>query len=331
MPNKNKVSIPVLLLLAFLLAACTSSPAASPTDSLPPAATQTPAPAQPESIQPVGLEFTDGLGRTVQLDGPAQRIVSMAPSNTEILFAVGAGNQVVGRDEFSDYPAEAASLTSIGGSFGDYNYESIVDLDPDLVLASELNTPDQVQALEDLGLTVYYLQNPTNLDEMYANLERVAALTGHEAETAALVESLKARVAAVEEALAGVEKQPLVFYEIDATDPSAPYTSGTGTFIDTLLTQAKARNVGTELEGAYAQISLEELLVQDPDYILLGDSVWGGVTPESVAQRAGWDELTAVQEGRVLPFDDNLISRPGPRQVEGLEALAKALHPDRFE
>jgi iron complex transport system substrate-binding protein len=324
MQNNKNLLLSMLLLVVFLLAACSPAPLTAPETAPAPAPTEVPA-------QPAGLEFTDGLGRAVHLAGPAQRIASMAPSNTEFLFAVGAGAQVVGRDEFSDYPAGVADLPSIGGSFGDYNYEAIVDLNPDLVLASELNTPEQVRALEDLGLTVYYLQNPVTLEDLYANLERVGALTGHEAETAVLIGGLKARVAAVEEALAGVEAEPLVFYEIDSTDPAAPYTSGAGTFSDTMLNMVKARNLGASLQGAYAQISLEELLVQDPDFILLGDAVWGGITPEMVAQRAGWDQLTAVKEGRVLPFDDNLISRPGPRQVDGLEALARVLHPERFE
>ena len=143
------------------------------------------------------MTFTDGLGRTITLSGPAQRVVSLAPSNTEILFYVGAGAQTIGRDEFSDYPAEALELPTIGGSWGGYNLEAIVALKPDLVLAAEINTLEQVQALADLGLTVYYLSNPVTLPEMYGNLEIVARMTGHEAETALLIESLKARVLAV--------------------------------------------------------------------------------------------------------------------------------------
>jgi iron complex transport system substrate-binding protein len=117
------------------------------------------------------LTFTDGLGREVKLDGPAQRVVSLAPSNTEILFAIGAGSQVVGRDEFSDYPEKAKALSSVGGSFGEYSIEAIVALEPNLVLAAEINTPELVKQLEDLGLTVYYLKNPVTLEEMYVNLE----------------------------------------------------------------------------------------------------------------------------------------------------------------
>ena len=157
------------------------------------------APALP-SNDAAGLTLTDGLGRTVTLASAAQRVVSLAPSNTEILFALGAGDKVVGRDEFSDYPEEAKAIESVGGSMGEYSLEAIVALKPDLVLAAEINTPEQVAALEKLGLTVYYLPNPKSFEELYTNLETVATLTGREATK--LTDSLKARVTAVEEKIA---------------------------------------------------------------------------------------------------------------------------------
>jgi iron complex transport system substrate-binding protein len=275
------------------------------------------------------MTFTDGLGRTVTLPDPAQKVVSMAPSNTEILFAIGAGSQVVGRDEFSDYPAEAKSLPSIGGSMGQYSYEQVAALKPDLVLASEINTPEQVKALEDLGLTVYYLSNPKSLEDLYTNLVTIARLTGHEGETATLVDSLKARVKAVDDRLAGVADKPVVFYEIDASDPNKPYTTGPGTFIDLLIARAGGQNL-PGLTDAYPQVSLEQIVLANPAVILLGDALYG-TTPEAVAGRPGWSEIAAVKENRVLPFDDNLVSRPGPRLVDGLEALAQAIHPELYK
>lgn len=282
----------------------------------------------PQSVATGGLTFTDGLGREVVLPGPAQRVVSVAPSNTEILFAIGAGAQVVGRDEFSDYPAEAASLPSIGGSMGEFSAEAIVALEPDLVLAAEINTPELVKQLEDLGLTVYYLSNPTTLEEMYVNLEIVGQLTGHD--VSALVESLKERVAAVDEKIAPLSFRPNVFYEIDATDPTKPWTYGPGTFGDLLIERAGGFNIASSAADPYPQWSLEQIVVANPSVIVLGDAMWG-VTPESVKERAGWESIVAVQDGNIFPIDDNLISRPGPRLVDGLEALAKILHPGAFE
>jgi iron complex transport system substrate-binding protein len=288
-----------------------------------PQATPTTAPA------PATLTFTDGLGREVTLDGPAQRIVSIAPSNTEILFAIGAGDQVVGRDKYSDYPEETKNVTDIGSAFDELNTEMIVSLQPDLVIAAQINAPEQVKQLENLGITVYYLNNPHTLEEMYGNLEIVAQLTGHEADAATLIESLKGRVAAVDEKIAPISSRPSVFYELDSTDPSKPFTAGKDTFITLLIERAGGDNIAADLES-YPQMSLEQIVAANPDFIFLGDSMWG-VTPEMVASRPGWENLSAVQNKQVLPFDDDLVSRPGPRLVDGLEQLAKLLHPELFE
>lgn len=275
------------------------------------------------------LTLTDGLAREVTLNGVPQRIISMAPSNTEILFAIGAGAQVVGRDTLSDFPEEAKRVTDIGSTFEALNTELIVSLKPDLVLAAEINTPEQVKQLEDLGLTVYYMKNPATLEEMYGKLELVAQMTGHKEEAAALIESLKARVAAVDEKIAPISSRPGVFYEMDGTDPSKPYTAGNGTFINQLIDRAGGHNIASDLKG-YPQLSLEQVVAADPAFIILGDARYG-VTPESIAERPGWENLSAVQNGQVVPFNDDLVSRPGPRLVDALEELAKLLRPELFQ
>ncbi len=333
-----------VLILAALLSACQpaeGSPAPTslpptlvvqPTATQPPAPTPTTAPTSPPepTPTPAPIVIIDGLDREITLQSSAQKIVSLAPSNTEILFAIGAGSQVVARDAFSDYPKEAQSLQDIGGGWGELNTEAIVALAPDLVLAAEINTVEQVQSLENLGLKVFYLANPKDLEGMYENLRIVARLTGHEAETEVTIEDLKARVAAVDEKVASIQERPLVFYELDGTDPNAPWTSGPDTFIDLLVARAGGDNLGNLLPTAWAQISVEDLITANPEIILLGDYVWGNVRPEDVAARAGWDAIAAVKNNRVFPFDDNLVSRPGPRMVEGLEQLAKLLHPELF-
>ena len=273
------------------------------------------------------MAMTDGLGREVTLTAPAQRVVSLAPSNAEILFAVGAGSQVVGRDEFTNYPESAVALPSVGGSMGDYNFEQIVNLKSDLVLAAEINTPEQVKALENLGVTVYYLSNPTDIEGMYANLITVGKLTGKEPEATALVDSLKQRVAAVEDRVASTTANPKVFYELDGSEAAKPWTAGAGTFIDILITMAGGENVAASMEGSWGQFSQEALLVANPDFILLGDAAYG-TTAEQVAARAGWETIQAVQVGQVLPFNDDTVSRPGPRLVDALEELVRILHPE---
>jgi len=321
MKPRNSVIL-LVTLFAVILSSCAPAAPASPT--LEP--TQPIVVAEPSPVPPQPIVLTDSLGREVSFTQPAQKIVSTAPSNTEILFAIGAGDQVVARDDFTNYPEEAVNLPTIGGMSG-FNLEAITALQPDLVLAAEINTPEDVKALEDLGITVFMLPNPTDLDGLYTNLLNVGKMTGHEAEAAALNEVLKVRVDAVTTALAGVETRPVVLYELDGSDPSKPWTSGPGTFIDLLIKMAGGENAAGAVDSAWVQLSLEEIIVIDPDFVLLGDSIWG-MTPEMVTQRAGWDVLSAVMNGNVLPFNDDTVSRPGPRLVEGLEELAKILHPD---
>jgi iron complex transport system substrate-binding protein len=323
----------IFALLAGLVFGCAPAvtPQAAPTAVFTqPAQVQTEAPAATATSSAITL--TDGLGRTVTLSHPAQRIVSLAPSNTEILFAIGAGSQVVGRDDLSDYPAQVKSLPSVGGSMGNYSTEAIVALKPDLVLAAEINTPELVKSLESLGLTVYYLKNPGTLEQMYGNLQIVAQLTGHESDASTLIDSLKSRVAAVDAKLSGVTTRPIVFYEIDATDPTKPYTYGPGTFGDALIAEAGGENFSDAagIKDAYPQVSLEQIVKTNPQIIILGDSAYG-VTPDSVKARPGWNTIDAVKNNMIFPFDDNLVSRPGPRLVDGLEQLAKLLHPDLFK
>ena len=317
----------ILTLLIVLLTAC--SPQAAPTvESVSTEVIATKAPATKAPAKVPSMTYTDSLEREITLKETPQRIVSLAPSNTEILFAVGAGAQVIGRDEFSDYPSESASIESIGGSFGEYNVEAILALEPDLILAAEINTPELVQQLEDLDLTVYYLGNPTILEEMYANLETVGNLTGHD--VTELVDSLKARVAVVDEKIMPLSSRIPVFYEIDATDPTKPWTYGPGTFGDLLINRAGGYNVGSIASDPYPQISIEQVVAANPSVIILGDSMWG-VTAEAVKTRPGWETIPAVQSDSIFPFDDNLVSRPGPRLVDGLEQLAKLLRPDLFK
>jgi len=267
--------------------------------------------------------YTDGLGREVTIQNNPQRIISLSASNTEILFAVGAGDQVVGRDEFSNYPVEAENIPSVGGSMGKYSMEQIAALEPDLILAAEINTPEQVKAFEELNLPVYYLSNPQDIDGLYANLLLIGKITGNDKEAQSLVDSLKNRVDKVIN-LDKPAEHVRVFYELDGSDPSKPWTPGKGTYMDLLLTLAGGENIGSTAGEGWLQISQEAILAADPQVILLGDAAYG-ITPEMVAERSGWSGISAITESRVYPFDDNLVSRPGPRLVDGLEQIAEII------
>lgn len=316
--STNKIKLSIIfstILLAANLTGC--SPSNSKVDEVP--ATEAP------------IVLTDGLNKSIKLPKAAQRIVSLAPSSTEILYAIDAGRQVVARDTFSDYPEEAKTIPDIGGGFGELNSEAIIAQKPDLVLASSLTPPEQIKALESLGLTVFAIANPNDFSGLFQNLRAVAKLTAHEAEAETLVDELDARIKAVEEKVKNTHEKPLVFYELDGTDPNAPWTPGPGSFVDNLIRMAGGENLGSGMSSEWAQISIEELVSKDPEIILIGDATWGGVTLDDVRNRAGWESLKAIQEGRMFVFDDNLVSRPGPRLVDGLEAMAKLLHPELFQ
>ena len=299
-------ALSLLITLGLLLAACSSAPTS------------------------VAITLTDGLNRTVTLRGPAQRIVSLAPSNTELLYEVGAGAQVVGRDDFSDFPAAVKALPSVGGSQGLYNLATIAALKPDLVLAAGINTPAEVKSLEALGLTVFYLNNPLHMDGLYQNLQSVGTLTGKTVQAAALIQSLQVRIKAIEDKVPLITTHYKVYYELDATDPLRPYTAGPGSYINILLTTAGDQNIGAALSSPYASISSDEVIKLNPDFILLGDAPYG-VTIDSLMQRPGWSVINAVKNKHVYLFDDDTVSRPTARIVDAIEMLAKILHPDVFK
>lgn len=322
----------LIVLLGLALGACagaapepTSAPTAPPQPTaIPP--TEVPATAVPPTEEPIQL--TDGLGRTVELAGPASRIVTIVPSNTEILFAIGAGEQVVGRDDFSDYPPEALEVTSIGSTFGELNVEAIVGLDPDLVLVGDITPPEHIQALEAVGLTVFAVPNPQDFEDLFDSIRTVGQLTGRQSEAQALVDDLRIRYDQVLETVEGAELVS-VFYELDGSDPTAPWTAGSATFQQLLFDLVAADNVASDIQG-YAQLSLEEIVVRDPEVIIFGAGPFVPTTVESLSERPGWTDLQAVANGQVYGVDTDLLDLPGPRLVEGLEQLARILHPDLF-
>jgi iron complex transport system substrate-binding protein len=314
-----KILIIRLVTLLLVLAACTPKTPSPPTATSPNTPTSESEP----------LILTDGLDRALVFYEPFQRIISFAPSNTEILFAVGAGSQVVGREEFSDYPPEASQIQSIGSLYGDLNTEAIVALEPDLVLAAEITSPEQIQAVNDLGIPVFALPNPVDFSGLYTNIETVGLLTGHETEASTLIQSLRDRVNAVTEAVTDAE--PIsVYYEVDGTDPNAPWTAGAGTFHDLLINMAGGRNITADLE-LWVQVSVEEIIAKDPRVMIFAAAPWIPTTAASVAERPGWGEITAIAEGAVYPIDSNWTDRPGPRLVDALEAVARKIHPEQFD
>ncbi len=302
----------VLTILTLGIVACAPTPA--PTPVAPTAAT---------SAFP--LTLTDDAGRSVTLKAAPKRIVSLAPSNTETVYALGKGTLIVGVTDFCDYPAEAKTKPKVGG-FTEINLEQVVGLTPDLVLATDIHVKGIVPELEKRGLNVFVIE-PKNVDEVITKLATFGKLLDATDEASKLSAQLKSRVEAVATKIATVKTKPRVFYEIDKT----LFTVGPGSFIDDLLAKAGAINIASDSKSPYPQLSPEAIIAKDPEVILLGDMLFGE-TPESVKARPGWANITAVKTNRIIPIpDENLVARPGPRIVDGLEMVSRALYPDLFK
>lgn len=275
------------------------------------------------------MTLTDDAGRQVTVPADPQRIVSLAPSNTEIVCALGACDELVGVTDFDDYPAMTADLPEvvIGAQV---DVEKVVAADPQLILAAgnELTPSTVIARLADLGYPVLVLY-PESIEELYADIALVGRAIDAESAADALVADMRARAQAVVDAVAG-EERPLTFYEVGVFEGTI-YTAGEGSFLASLISLAGAEPVtGDPLSTS---IALEDLVAADPVVILLGDAAYDStITSASVADRPGWGQMRAVRLGWILPMlDDVLVTRPGPRIVDGLEALARAIHPELFD
>lgn len=310
------------LLLALLLAACAPA-VGDPT----PQPSLSAAPGASDGIA-YPLTLTDDAGRQVTLSAAPMRIVSLAPSNTEIVCALAACEQLVGVTDFDDYPAQVADVPPVVvGAVVDV--EKVAAARPQLILAAgnELTPTAVIDQLTQLGYPVLSLY-PRDLDGVYADISLVGAAIDAQPAADVLVASMKSREAAVASAVAGAP-QPRTFYEVGLFEGSI-YTAGRDSFLAALITLAG----GSPITGdpASTAIQLEDLIRADPELILLGDAAYDpSITEVSVAARPGWSEMAAIKEGRiVVMLEDPVITRPGPRIVDGLEALARAIHPDRF-
>jgi cobalamin transport system substrate-binding protein len=314
------------LVLALMAAGC--APAAAPTSAPSPVSTATTVSATPT---PSILTIADAAGRQVTINAIPQRIISVAPSDTEILFALGLSPKVVAVDDFSDYPPEAKALPKIGGTSDKYNFEQIVALKPDVVFAAGITSPDAIKKLEDLKLTVVVLGTAnTTLDSILTDITLAGQITGTMAQAKELTDSMKQRVDAVKAKVAPAKTKPRVYWELDATDPTKPYTVGPGSFVDGIITLAGGVNIFADANSPYPQVSAEQVVAANPEVIILPDAAYG-ISVDSVLARPGWQDVDAVKNKHVYPIDDSIVSRPGPRVVDGIEATAKLIHPELFQ
>lgn len=252
-------------------------------------------------------------------------IISLSPTATEMLYAVGAGDQVIAVDDFSNFPPETADKRP-GISGYEPNVEAILALEPDLVITEGSNT-DLLDALERAGVATWVGAAAVTLDDVYAQILEIGAATGHADTAATLVDAMRADVDALMDRIAALaeREEPLTFYhELDPTY----YSVTSETFIGTVYDMLGLRNIADLAEGesyGYPQLSAEFIIDKDPDLIFLACTVYCGDTPETVAARPGWEVLSAVVDGHVIPLDDDTASRWGPRIVDHMATVVDAV------
>ena len=281
------------------------------------------------------VTLVDYMGNVIVLDSPPERIVSLAPSNTEILFAVGAGDKVVGVTNYCNYPynftawIEAGNMTSIGSHYS-LAVEPIVALDPDLVIASTVGNSENVVNLKKLGYNVLVLETKT-LDGLLKDILLVGRATGNEIKASNLVTEMRTRIDSVVNKVTNVPTTPKVYHEV-WRDPLR--SAGPGTFVDDLITLAGGENIFNDASTSWPTVSSETVIEKNPEVIFLPDNYMGEtdlpLTIETIKDRAGWNLITAVQNDAIYEIDGNTISRAGPRLVDALELIAKMIHPEIF-
>ncbi len=278
--------------------------------------------------------IVDDFGRNVTIDRLPTKIVSLQPSNTEILFAVGAGSTVVGVTRYCDYPPEVLarvkdeSLKVVGG-FTDPNIELIVSLQPDLVLASTNLQKQAVSSLEAKGFTVVALL-PKTVSDILEDIKLVGRIVGRSDVAIKLADSLAARVNAVVDKTRAAPYKPRVYFEI-WYDPLM--SVGPGTYINDLITMAGGVNIFVDSKAPYPEVNAEIIIERDPETIIVAKGYMGLAIEETrvkIRDRPGWGSISAVRNNQIHEVDENTVYRSGPRIVDGLETLAMIIHPELF-
>jgi len=309
--NVSKLTkVALFLLLGVLLAAAGC-------------ATEKDAPEAGDAAQPFPVTLIDDLGREVQLDRIPERIVSLAPSNTEMLFALGLDDRIVGVSEHCDYPAAALDKPKVG-TFAEPNLELVVAAEPHLVVAVHLNE-EKLTRLSELGIPVLVL-SPSSVAEIYASLELLGEAAQVQDNARAYVARMQERMKIIEERIALLPAKKRVYYEVYA-DPLM--SVGSETVIHELIETAGGYNIFADVETPYPKISAEAVIDRNPEVIIFpdyhGDEAF---MADEIINRPGWQSIDAVQNERVAGIDPNIISRPGPRAVEAVERLAAIIHPE---
>ncbi|MED5102986.1 MULTISPECIES: ABC transporter substrate-binding protein [Niallia] len=282
-----------------------------------------------EASFPVTIK--DGLDQEVVIEKKPEKIVSLMPSNTEIIFALGLGEELVGVSDFDNYPKEAAEKEKVGGM--DFNVEKIISLNPDVVLAhasSAHNSTEGLQQIRDAGIDVVVVNDATSFEDVYKSMDMIGQATGTEKEANKLVADMKEKLSAIKEKAAAISDsdKKAVYIEVNA-EPNL-FTTGKKTFMQEMLDTIRANNIISE-EG-WIQVDQEAVIAANPDVIITTYGAYSEKSPiEQISSRKGWEKINAVKEKQIVDVDSDTVTRSGPRLVDGVEAVAKAVYPDVFK
>lgn len=268
------------------------------------------------------VEVADDTGVSVTLEEPPKAIAALSAGHTEMLYAMAAGDQLIAADNFSDCPAAAAELEHLD-SF-EPSVEAIIALAPDLVIMT-YDPGDIRRSLEDASIPTFFVNSPESVDGVYDQIRVLGDLTGHVAESEALVTNMRDAIQEIEASIEGAGLSPSVFHEVD----TSYYSAGPGSFVADLYDILGVENIATATGEPFPLMNEEAIIDGAPDVIILADEA-AGESAETVKARAGWDSIPAVQGDRIYAVDPDIISRPGPRLVEAIRTLAKLLYPDEF-
>lgn len=280
----------------------------------------------PSIAYPASLKLRDEVGREVTLPSPPKRIVSLAPNITEILFRLGLDEAIVGVSIHCNYPERAKSKVKVG-SYVSLDFERVVSLKPDLIIATGAgNTRDMVERLERLGFPAYVIF-PKKFDDVLESILHLGQVTGREKEASGIIESIKKRKEKVIERIRN-SSRPRVFLQIG----EAPVvTVGRGSFGDDLIRLSGGENIAGKEKEMYPRLGMEEILKRSPEVILVSSMNPGGDYERIMRAWERWEMIPAAKEGRIHLIDSDLIDRPSPRIIEGLEEMARWIHPERFK
>ncbi len=314
--NKLLAALLAALLLMGVLGAC--APAATEAAAQPTAEATAVVTAEVTEA-PAAISVTDMMGREITLSEPATRVVALSAADCEVLYAVGAGDLLVGRGEYCDYPAEVLNAPAVQSGM-ETNIEQIIALAPQVLLMSAMaQTEDQVKQLEAAGIKVV-VSDAKDIAGVYTAITMIGALTGHDTEAASVVETMQGTLDALA-ARTGELEGKSVYFEVSPLQYGL-WTAGSGTFMHEIATMLGLKNVFADATG-WAEISEEQVIEANPDIIVTIAMYFGeGQTPvEEILSRAGWQDVTAVKNGDILNLPNNELSRPGPRIADGGQAL----------